>query len=142
MEIRTVTYTEEYKWFEAGELITPTSNRTPLEMGRVYTVIKCSAPKFAGDSSVVWVEGRIQGIETNYLNPVEIALIKEFSIKLVFPNHPEYDSRNIEATSFNPHHLCRLINDKKFKFSHDDINALDFKQRANFVNNVLIVECY
>ena len=69
MEIKTVTYTETYKMFEVGERIRPTSPRCSLEPGE-YIVTKCIAPLFAGEESVVFVEGHKYGISTEYLEPV------------------------------------------------------------------------
>jgi hypothetical protein len=63
------TFVVEYKMFDVGEKIKPTSNRCPLEEG-VYTVVECHAPRFPGDDSVVFVEGRATGVSTEYLTNV------------------------------------------------------------------------
>ncbi len=61
-----ITWTEKYKMFEVGELITPTSTRCPLASG-VYEVEECKAPKFAGEQSMVFVKGHRYGVSTEYL---------------------------------------------------------------------------
>lgn len=65
------TFSVEYNWFAPGTVVTPTSNRSPLERGHHYTVTKCLEPKFAGDECVVFVEGREQGVSTNYLKAID-----------------------------------------------------------------------
>lgn len=69
---RTKTFEKTYKYFEPGTLITPTSNRCPLEYGKIYTVIECSEPMDCMDEAIVFVEGHQYGVRTEYLTEVEI----------------------------------------------------------------------
>jgi len=62
----TITHTETYKMFDVGVLVSPTSNRSPLESGK-YRVTSCTPPRFPGDSSTIFVEGRLTGLSTEYL---------------------------------------------------------------------------
>lgn len=69
MKIREITWTETYKEFEVGEKVKPNSNRCPLAFG-VYTVTEFFPPLHPGDSSIVFVEGRLTGVSTEYLEGV------------------------------------------------------------------------
>jgi hypothetical protein len=60
----------EYKMFEPGERIRPTSSRCPLDPGE-YVVTSCVAPIAPGDDSTVFVEGRQWGVGTEYLESVD-----------------------------------------------------------------------
>jgi hypothetical protein len=67
MRTITVTWTETYTVFDVGDKVTPTSHRSWLDMGKVYTVTECKEPKFAGDGVTVFVEGVRQGDSAEYL---------------------------------------------------------------------------
>ena len=60
----------QYKVFDVGEKVTPTSPRCPLDPG-VYTVTKCHKPLYEGDETVVFVEGHATGVSGEYLTSVE-----------------------------------------------------------------------
>lgn len=68
MRIEAIAFRVEYKMFEPGERIRPTS--CPLDPGE-YVVTSCSAPVSPGDDSVVFVEGRQRGVGTEYLGSVD-----------------------------------------------------------------------
>lgn len=61
----------EYNHFEPGTLVTPTSLRSVLVEGQVYTITKCLPPRFADDRASCFVEGRETGLSTEYLKEVE-----------------------------------------------------------------------
>lgn len=61
------TYTIEYSLPEVGEIITGTSTRSSLEVGKPYKVEKVIDISFPGDSVVVFVEGREIGIIGEYI---------------------------------------------------------------------------
>jgi len=67
---RTRTFEVTYNYFDVGATVTPTSTRSPLEIGRHYIVTKCYEPKYAGDDCIVFVEGVDYGISTEYLEEV------------------------------------------------------------------------
>ena len=70
MRTEKYTFEVEYRMFDVGEQVTPTSPRSPLEMGKVYTVTRCVAPFRPLDDSVVFVEGRETGVSADYLTTV------------------------------------------------------------------------
>ena len=70
MRRETTTWTEEYKVFDNGEKVKPTSPRCPLPPG-VYVVTKCHKPMYAGDEVIVFVEGHDTGFSGEYLTAVE-----------------------------------------------------------------------
>ena len=70
MKLREITYTQTYKEFEVGEKVRATSNRCPLLMDRVYTVTEFSPPRYPGDGGVIFVEGRLTGLSTEYVEAV------------------------------------------------------------------------
>jgi hypothetical protein len=70
MQIEAITFRVEYKMFEPGERIRPTSSRCPLDSGE-YVVTRCRAPISPGDDSIVFVEGRQRGVETEYLQSAD-----------------------------------------------------------------------
>ena len=59
-----------YNYFEPGTLVTPTSPRHPLDMGKQYVVTQCIEPRYEGDEGVVFVQGRDLGVTSNYLRDV------------------------------------------------------------------------
>jgi hypothetical protein len=61
----------EYNYFEPGTLVTPTSVRSVLDMGQVYTITKCHHPRSADDRACCVVEGRETGLSTEYLKEVK-----------------------------------------------------------------------
>lgn len=70
MRIETKTFQIEYKVFEPGERVIATSNRSPLERGRIYTVIQCIPPKWADGESYVFLQDYEYGVSTQYLAAV------------------------------------------------------------------------
>jgi hypothetical protein len=66
MRRESITFRTEYKMFEPGERVRPTSVRCPLGPGE-YVVTRCVAPISPGDDSTVFVEGRQRGVGTEYL---------------------------------------------------------------------------
>lgn len=60
----------EYKMFEPGERIRPTSSRCPLHPGE-YVVTGCVPPISPGDDSIVFVGGHRSGLGTEYLESVD-----------------------------------------------------------------------
>jgi hypothetical protein len=64
------TFRVEYKMFDPGERIRPTSSRCPLDPGE-YVVTSCVAPISPGDDSTVFVEGQQWGVGTEYLESVD-----------------------------------------------------------------------
>jgi len=79
MPKRTKTFTidVEYNYFEPGALVTPTSNRSVLDRGRVYCVLSCREPLTHLDNDcVVFVKPnpdgvpRKWGVSTYYLREV------------------------------------------------------------------------
>lgn len=68
---RTKDFTIEYNYFEPGTLVTPTSNRCPLEYGKTFKITMCREPMWPGDDCVVFVRGRTTGISSEYLKKVE-----------------------------------------------------------------------
>src|SRR5215213_10293557 len=56
----------EYTMFDPGERIRPASPRCPLPPGD-YVVARCVKPLVPGDGSIVFVEGRDRGVDTEYL---------------------------------------------------------------------------
>jgi hypothetical protein len=61
------TFTVQYKLPEVGEIITVTSTRSSLEVGKSYKVEKVIDISFPGDSVVVFVEGHKIGIVGEYI---------------------------------------------------------------------------
>jgi hypothetical protein len=61
------TFTVHYKLPEVGEIITVTSTRSSLEVGKSYKVEKVIDISFPGDSVVVFVEGHKIGIVGEYI---------------------------------------------------------------------------
>jgi hypothetical protein len=61
------TFQIEYNYFEKGEVITPTSPRSPLTVGTLYTVQETRRPMFYGEEPVVFVVGRDTGVSGEYL---------------------------------------------------------------------------
>jgi hypothetical protein len=61
----------EYNYFEPGTLVTPTSMRSVLEDGQVYTITKCCHPRYADGRASCFVEGRETGLSTEYLREVQ-----------------------------------------------------------------------
>jgi hypothetical protein len=61
------TFTVHYKLPEVGEIITVTSTRSSLEVGKPYKVEKVIDISFPGDSVVVFVEGHKIGIVGEYI---------------------------------------------------------------------------
>lgn len=70
MRIEARTFRVEYKMFDVGERIRPTSSRCPLEPGE-YVVTSCVAPSSPGDDSTVFVEGEPWGVGTDYLESAD-----------------------------------------------------------------------
>lgn len=70
MRTITVTWTETYTMLDIGDKVTPTSPRSWLEMGKVYTVTECHEPTNPNDSVTVFVEGVRQGGSAEYLRVV------------------------------------------------------------------------
>jgi hypothetical protein len=70
MRREAITFRIEYKMFEPGERIRPTSSRCPLGPGE-YVVTSCVAPISPGDDSTVFVEGHQWGVGTEYLESVD-----------------------------------------------------------------------
>ena len=70
MRREAITLRVEYKMFEPGERIRPTSSRCPLDPGE-YVVTSCVAPISPGDDSTVFVEGQQWGVGTEYLESVD-----------------------------------------------------------------------
>lgn len=70
MRREAITFRVEYKMFEPGERIRPTSSRCPLDPGE-YVVTSCVAPISPGDDSTVFVEGHQWGVGTEYLESVD-----------------------------------------------------------------------
>jgi hypothetical protein len=68
---RVKTFEVEYNYFEPGTRVTPTSVRSVLEEGQVYTITECSHPRFADDRASCFVEGRETGLSTEYLREVK-----------------------------------------------------------------------
>jgi len=73
---REKTFIETYNYFEPGTFVTPTSRRCVLVAGRVYKVVRCHEPLYAGDEAVVFVEGHRSGIRTEYLREATSGEIK------------------------------------------------------------------
>jgi len=65
-----VIYEVQYKVFDIGERVTPTSPRCPLDPG-IYTVTKYHGPRHEGDEVVVFVEGHKTGVSGEYLTSVD-----------------------------------------------------------------------
>jgi hypothetical protein len=70
MRREAITVRVEYKMFEPGERIRPTSSRCPLDPGE-YVVASCVAPISPCDDSTVFVEGYQWGVGTEYLESVD-----------------------------------------------------------------------
>lgn len=73
---KVITMKFEYIEYRPGDIVTPTSTKSSLEMGTNYKVDKFFAPYFEeGDlHGMVWVEGRRYGVSCEYLKlvtPVE-----------------------------------------------------------------------
>jgi hypothetical protein len=64
-------FTVEYNYFEPGARVTPTSMRSVLEEGQVYTITECFHPLYAYDQACCFVEGRETGLSTEYLREVK-----------------------------------------------------------------------
>lgn len=79
MRLRTFWSRETYKTFDVGEEVTATSPRCVLPSGEVHVVTECVAPFFAGEESIVFVEGRPTGFSAEYLK----------SVNGPNPTHPE-----------------------------------------------------
>jgi hypothetical protein len=63
------TYVERFRMFEPGERIRPASPRCELPPGE-YVVVRCIQPVTPGFDSIVFVEGRQTGADTDYLRLV------------------------------------------------------------------------
>ena len=63
-------YEVQYKVFDIGERVTPTSPRCPLDPG-IYTVTEYHRPRHEGDEVVVFVEGHKTGVSGEYLTSVD-----------------------------------------------------------------------
>jgi hypothetical protein len=68
-EFQTATF--RYKVFEPGECIRATSRRSGLDADDVLVVTRCVDPSTPGYGSIVFVEGRKAGLETEYLTSVD-----------------------------------------------------------------------
>jgi hypothetical protein len=68
---RLATFTVEYNYFEPGTRVTPTSVRSVLEEGQVYTIKKCFHPLYADDRACCYVEGRETGLSSEYLREIQ-----------------------------------------------------------------------
>lgn len=82
MTRRTKSFTVSYKFFERDTFVTPTSPRCPLDSNKVYKVIDCFEPTFAGDDAICFVEGHKHGITTEYLReatPEEVTTNRAYS---------------------------------------------------------------
>ena len=66
MRMEQKTFTVEYRMFDVGERVRPSSPRCPLRSG-IYVVSRCLAPMFAGEEATVFVEGREHGVSAQYL---------------------------------------------------------------------------
>jgi len=63
-------YTFNYKTFEPGDFVGPTSKRCPLDPGR-YKVVKFVKPLIPYETDgIVFVEGKKTGISAEYLAKV------------------------------------------------------------------------
>lgn len=67
MDVKTFTWTETHSIYEVGDRVTPTSNRSKLEMGKTYVVTECIEPQYAGDVVTVFVEGEEIGVYGHWL---------------------------------------------------------------------------
>jgi hypothetical protein len=68
---RTKVFEVEYNYFEPGTRVTPTSVRSVLDEGQVYTITECHHPRGADDRACCCVEGREIGLSTEYLREVK-----------------------------------------------------------------------
>ena len=66
MRIKEITWTQEYKEFDIGEWVVPTSHRCTLYPGR-YKVTGFKVPLYMGDPGWVFLEGRESSVEITYL---------------------------------------------------------------------------
>lgn len=64
---RSRTFEVAYNYFEPGTYVTPTSERHPLERGKVYKVTACLEPRFADEGCSCFVDDRKTGVTTEYL---------------------------------------------------------------------------
>jgi hypothetical protein len=83
---RTVTFEEEYEYFEPCTLVTPSSRRSVLEVEHVYRVTGCQAPMFPGESAVCFVEGHRNGVDTSSLRMVSLHELNADRTMLTRPN--------------------------------------------------------
>lgn len=67
---RTKVFEVEYKYFEPGTMVKPTSNRCSLSEG-IYEIISCTEPLYASDEAICFVKGHKYGISTEYLEEVK-----------------------------------------------------------------------
>lgn len=69
MKIIEKTITVRYREFEPGDHVTPSSIRSALDLGTVYTVTSFHHPLVeSGETSgIVFVEGRKHGVDAEYL---------------------------------------------------------------------------
>lgn len=68
MEIKEITFTETYKEFTVGEVVSPCSGKCSLPNGK-YVVTAFHAPHYPGDQAIVFLEGQKYGVSTEFLEP-------------------------------------------------------------------------
>ena len=73
MNKKVFTYTVEHEIFEVGDIVTPKSKRSSLEVMKPYTVTSCYEPKYEGDVVCVFVDGHRTGV-----NGADLMLFSEF----------------------------------------------------------------
>jgi hypothetical protein len=67
-----ITWEEEYKIFEPGDVVRAKSRRSGLsEDDRRYTVTGCHIPQYAGDESIVYLDGVKYGESATYIGMAE-----------------------------------------------------------------------
>jgi hypothetical protein len=66
MRIEKITWTEEFRIFEEGDKVKPSSRRCVLDDG-VYEVVSCHIPQYPGDEVIVFVKGHECGVSGEYL---------------------------------------------------------------------------
>lgn len=83
---RTVTFEEEYEYFEPDTLVTPSSRRSVLEVEHVYRVTGCQAPMFPGEEAICFIEGHPYGVDTCFLRTVSLHELNADQTMLTRPN--------------------------------------------------------